>query len=100
MDGLAVRARVGSADEPGVGEHAEVLGDGLDRHVVRGRQLAEGGVPDGQPGDEVAPDGISERREDPVEPVIVRGRLSRLLNHAVEMLAPLRADVNRLVEDR
>ena len=56
-----------AADEAGVLEHPEVLGDGLDGDVVGLGQLVDGGVAVGQPGDDVPPGRVGERREHPGE---------------------------------
>jgi hypothetical protein len=56
-----------AADQAGVLEHPQVLGDGLDADVVGLGELADGGVGDRQPGDHVAPRGVGQGREDPGE---------------------------------
>jgi hypothetical protein len=57
----------GACHQAGVLEDFEVLRDRLQGHVIRRSQLSDGGVLDGQPGDDVTPGGIAERREDPGE---------------------------------
>ena len=52
-----------AADQAGVLQHPQVLGDGLDRHVVGLGQLVDRGVGQGQPGDHVPPGGVGQRRE-------------------------------------
>ena len=72
-----------AAHQAGVLEHLEVLGDGLDGHVVRRGELVDGGVPDGQPGHHVAPGGVGQRREHPGER-ISRHACLLVFNHSVE----------------
>ena len=53
----------GAAHQTGVLEHLEVLGDGLDGHLIGLGELIDGGVRDGEPGHHVAPGGIGQGRE-------------------------------------
>jgi len=59
----------GAADQAGVLQHLEVLGDGLDGHVVGLGELVDAGVADGEPGHHVAPGGIGQGREHPGQPI-------------------------------
>jgi hypothetical protein len=54
-----------AADQAGVLEHPQVLGDRLHGHVVGGGQLADRRVTDREPGDHVAPGRVGQRREHP-----------------------------------
>ena len=54
-----------AADQAGVLEHLEVLGHGLHGHVVGRGELVHGGVGDREPGHDVAPGGVGQRREHP-----------------------------------
>ena len=56
-----------ATDQAGVLEHPQVLGDGLDAHVVGLGELADRGIGDRQPGDDVAAGGVGQGREDPGE---------------------------------
>ena len=60
-------------DQAGVLQHLEVLGDGLDGHVVRCGELADRGVTDRQPSDQVAAGGVGQGGEDPGQLVIDHG---------------------------
>ena len=52
-----------AADQAGVLEHLQVLGDGLEGHVVRRGDRVDRGVAHRQPGDDVAPGRVGEGRE-------------------------------------
>ncbi len=64
MDRLAVGVTA-ATDESGVLEDTEMFGDGLLGHLLGDRQLAHRCVARSEPGDEIAADRISERREHP-----------------------------------
>src|SRR5699024_7808692 len=57
-----------AGDEPGRLEDREVLAHGLQGHVVGGGELADGGVTEGEAGDEVAPRGVAWGRRGPRRP--------------------------------
>jgi hypothetical protein len=57
-------------DQAAVLEHLEVLGDGLDGHLIRRGQLVDGRVTDRQPGDQVAAGRVGQGREDSGQLVI------------------------------
>ena len=54
-----------AADQPGVLQHLQVLGDRLHAHLVGLRELADRGVPDRQPGHDVAPGRVRQGGEEP-----------------------------------
>ena len=88
------------AEQAGVGEHLDVLGDRLDGDVVRTGQLPDRGVADGETGHDVSPRRIGERSEHSRQSVVVQGT-SSLLNQMVEdNVRQGTSVVNRLVEDR
>ncbi len=76
------------ADEPGVGEHLDVLGHGLDGDVVGIGQLPDGGVARGEAGHHVAPRRVGEGSEDSGQPVVGHDttsvRATALFNSTVE----------------
>ena len=67
-----------AADQAGVLEHLEVLGDGLEGHLVGRRDRVDRGVAHRQPGDDVAPGRVGECRE----------HLRQLVAHAVLLDQP------------
>ena len=74
-----------AAHQAGVLEHPQVLGHGLDGHVVGLGQLVDRGVAHGEPGDHVAPGGIGQGREHPGERIrLPRSTSSSLFNRLVE----------------
>ena len=73
----------GPCHQPGVLEHPDVLGHGLDRHLVRLGELVHRGVASGEPGDDVAPGRIGQGGEDPGEPVVGHV-IASLFNRLVE----------------
>ncbi len=73
----------GAAHQTGVLEHLEVLGDRLDRDVVRLGELVDRRVGEGEPGNHVAPRGVCQRCEHPRER-IGRHRSPNVFNHSVE----------------
>ncbi len=66
-----------AAHEPGVLEHAHVLGDRRRRHAVRRGQLAHAGYSHGQPLEHATARGVGESPEDGVE------RVRLTVNHVV-----------------
>src|SRR5438128_5918396 len=56
-------------DQPGLLEHLEVLRYGWEGHVKGSRQLGDGGLARGEPGEDRAPGRIRDRRERCAEPV-------------------------------
>ena len=67
-----------SRDQPGVGEHVEVLHHRRQRHVERLRQFAHGKRLAGcQPRQQAAPGAIRQRGKDQIEAVVT------ILNHMV-----------------
>ncbi len=63
--------------EPGALEHADVLGDGRQRHVEPAGELADGMIAGGEPGEDFAPGRIGEGGERDVE------SLHAMVNHLV-----------------
>jgi hypothetical protein len=66
-------------EQPGALEHAQVLGDGRQRHVERFRQLAHRGAPLREPLEDGAPRRIGEGRECGVQ------RDVPIVNHVVNL---------------
>src|ERR1041385_5323503 len=93
LEGAAAHAAVrGLLEQPRLLQHPEVPGDGGQAHVVRRGEVAHGAVALRQPGDDAAPDGVGEGREDRVEVG------TPFLNHLVN---PLRGwTLNTLVNRR
>jgi hypothetical protein len=60
-------ALLGAREEPGPFEHAEMLVHARERHPERARELGDGGLASGEPGENGAPGRIGEGREDGVE---------------------------------
>ena len=88
-----------AADQAGVLEHPQVLGDGLDADVVGLGEIPDGGVGDRQPGDHVAPRGVGQGREDPGERIGGhRGVLPSSTVRLRKSVDLLRSFVNHLVE--
>ena len=54
-----------AADQPGLLQHLQVLGDRLHAHLVGLGELADRGVPDREPGHDVAPGRVGQGCEEP-----------------------------------
>jgi hypothetical protein len=71
------------ADQAGVLQHLQVLGDGLDGHVVGRGELVDRGVADREPRHDVPSGGVGQGREHPGE---------RICRHVVLLVLNLSVD--------